>query len=361
MNRSRRTHPVKRQSIVDLFARDMLNLEEAFTFPKAGGKNEEKASLTDDKSENFPPKVKKECTGLKSKIGEADTSDAEGLDLPLGDEEEDQELLTEPEDMEEEAYDMTEEDDEEEAPPADDEEAPEEAPTAPEGDMGGDEFGDEMGGDEMGGEDLPSDTLDITTDTVADDELGDEALPVDDGIDLDGGDDLDTDVPMGDEDEDIIEVFDDEISIDDEEEDKDLEEPYMESIVRPLRKLVAHVSKLGQEVSHLRSRLNETELFNHKLVVTNRLLADYRISDARKASLVKRIDEARSIRAVDDINTVIREAFSMGDMGQTVTEILSRGRKRTTGSSSKVLGSGIPDSEVKRMQKLAGITDDATS
>jgi hypothetical protein len=105
---------------------------------------------------------------------------------------------------------------------------------------------------------------------------------------------------------------------------------------------------------NLRAKLAETNLFNAKLLYTNRLLQNEVLSKKQKAEIIERLDDAKSIREV-----------------KLVYESLSRTLAGTSkpireGADRKVLGSGSratqPGSttlnegfETDRWQKLAGI------
>jgi len=284
-----------KKRIRDLFLTEMEDLDASIT--------EEEECDDEEKKDEKPDFLNKE----------ADTSGIEGVDVPVEDEEE--ELLLGVE--------------EEENPLEDIEPEPEE---------------------EIGGEDeITGDTLDIEAEPI--DEPADEELLIDD------------EMPIEDEEEEeIIEIYDDEISDEEEKEDELADEPYMEAILRPIQKLVSEVKKIraknkinAKKLAKLEGRLNESELFNHKLAVTNQILAKYDLSEERKIDLITRIDEANSFGEVATLNKMLDESFALGTRGKSINELLPKGKKNS--GSSPV---DIPDVDVKRMQYLAGIDENSS-
>ena len=148
------------------------------------------------------------------------------------------------------------------------------------------------------------------------------------------------------------------------EEDIDLEE-----IVKALseeedeEKEVEEVSKLQSEldehrnvVKYLRSKLNEVNLLNAKLLFTNKLFRSYGLSNDQKMKVVETFDRAHNLREVKLVYSTLAESFGSK---QTKTEI-----KESKGSASKAVASTKSEkAEViaeghemrDRFKKLAGI------
>lgn len=105
--------------------------------------------------------------------------------------------------------------------------------------------------------------------------------------------------------------------------------------------------------TNLRQKLTESNLFNTKLVCTNKLLQNENLSKKQKAGIIERLDEAKSIREVQ----LVYESLVRTLQGATNKSALSESRVRgsastTTRPSATLMTEG---SEVDRWQQLAGI------
>jgi len=112
------------------------------------------------------------------------------------------------------------------------------------------------------------------------------------------------------------------------------------------------------ENEKLRKQLNESNLFNAKLLYANKLLQDKTLSDKQRVVVVESIDNARSLREVRLIYKSLSES-----LGKNLTE---GRRRRPLGSSSRaVQGGSVPAGTVleegaanaTRWAKLAGLPD----
>lgn len=104
----------------------------------------------------------------------------------------------------------------------------------------------------------------------------------------------------------------------------------------------------------LRTKLAETNLFNAKLVYTNKLLQNEALSKKQKASIIERLDEANSLREVKLIYESLSKTLS--GTSRSLTESATRG---SASSSSRVSRSGATPLnegyETERWARLAGI------
>ena len=133
-----------------------------------------------------------------------------------------------------------------------------------------------------------------------------------------------------------------------EDDEKDEEEVETES-------LKSDLAEHRKVVKYLRSKLNEVNLLNAKLLFTNKLFRAFPLSNEKKLSVVETFDRARNLREVKLVYSTLAESFG----GNVKTKI-----KENKGSASKAVGSTTPKtkkilkegSELKsRFQKLAGI------
>jgi len=117
------------------------------------------------------------------------------------------------------------------------------------------------------------------------------------------------------------------------------------------------VADKNSEAESLRRKLNESNLFNAKLIASNKLLQNESLSAKQKRSAIERLDDAESVREVKLVYESIVRALS----GRRKVD-----ESRVIGSSSKPVGrsSAAPmnesvdnsdDSQVARWQVLAGL------
>jgi len=104
----------------------------------------------------------------------------------------------------------------------------------------------------------------------------------------------------------------------------------------------------------LRNKLAETNLFNAKLVYTNKLLQNEALSKKQKAEIIQRLDEANSLREVK----LIYESLTKTLAG-TSRPLAENADRKVMGSSSRAMrpaSTSLNEGyETDRWQKLAGI------
>ena len=127
---------------------------------------------------------------------------------------------------------------------------------------------------------------------------------------------------------------------------------------------VKHLSsQLGEHrkvVKYLRSKLNEVNLLNAKLLFTNKLFRAYGLTNEQKLKVVENFDRAMNLREVKLVFATLAESFGHGP-ASTVKQPI----KEKRGSASKAIASTKPKSTPKvigegfdmkqRFQKLANI------
>ena len=289
--------------------------------------------------------------------------------------------------------DEFEDDDEEEAP---EDEAPEEFEEDDEDPS--DEFSDEEPEDDMGDEEEDdgmeaegfdeSDIIEIdgvkyapvVSEDEEDEEAGDEEEE-----DMEESDDFDLEAVLREleEDEAVDESKDEEVDeskeeevdeskeeeVDeskeeiDEEEDIDLEEVIAalseeeneEEAVNEVAKLQSELDEHRNVVKYLRTKLNEVNLLNAKLLFTNKLFRSYGLSNDQKMKVVETFDRAHNLREVKLVYSTLAESFG----SKPKTEI-----KESKGSASKAVASTKSEKQEviaeghemrDRFKKLAGI------
>lgn len=160
------------------------------------------------------------------------------------------------------------------------------------------------------------------------------------------------------------------ISEDDEydEEDIDLEEILRalsegddeaeeeESAVAELKSVKSDLKEHRDVVKYLRSKLNEVNLLNAKLLFTNKLFRSYGLNNNQKLKVVETFDRARNLREVKLVFSTLAESFGNTPSKTTIKESKGSASKAvasTKPKSKKVIGEGFDMK--KRFQKLANI------
>ena len=143
-----------------------------------------------------------------------------------------------------------------------------------------------------------------------------------------------------------------------EEEDEDEEvEEETESSVGEVSKLQNELEEHRSVVKYLRSKLNEVNLLNAKLLFTNKLFRAYGLSNEQKLRVVETFDRARNLREVKLVFSTLAESFKPNGVDKpTIKENKGTASKpvaSTKPKSKKVITEG---SKMKdRFQKLANI------
>ena len=281
--------------------------------------------------------------------------------------------------------DEFEDDDEEEAP---EDEAPEEFEEDDEDPS--DEFSDEEPEDDMGDEEEDdgmeaegfdeSDIIEINGvkyAPVVSEEEDEEAEEEDEEDEMEKSDDLDLEAVLREleEDEEVDESKEEEVDeskeeeVDeskeeiDEEEDIDLEEVIAalseeeneEEATNEVAKLQSELDEHRNVVKYLRTKLNEVNLLNAKLLFTNKLFRSFGLTNDQKMKVVENFDRAHNLREVKLVYSTLAESFG----SKPKTEI-----KESKGSASKAVASTKSEKQEviaeghemrDRFKKLAGI------
>ena len=289
--------------------------------------------------------------------------------------------------------DEFEDEDEEEAP---EDEAPEEFEEDDEDPS--DEFSDEEPEDDMGDEEEDdgmeaegydeSDIIEINGvkyAPVVSEEEDEEAEEEDEEDEMEKSDDLDLEAVLREleEDEEVDESKEEEVDeskeeevdeskeeeVDeskeeiDEEEDIDLEEVIAalseeeneEEATNEVAKLQSELDEHRNVVKYLRTKLNEVNLLNAKLLFTNKLFRSFGLTNDQKMKVVENFDRAHNLREVKLVYSTLAESFG----SKPKTEI-----KESKGSASKAVASTKSEKQEviaeghemrDRFKKLAGI------
>jgi len=160
--------------------------------------------------------------------------------------------------------------------------------------------------------------------------------------------------------EEVDESKEDEVN---EDEDIDLEEVIAalseeeneEEATNEVAKLQSELDEHRNVVKYLRTKLNEVNLLNAKLLFTNKLFRSFGLTNDQKMKVVENFDRAHNLREVKLVYSTLAESFG----SKPKTEI-----KESKGSASKAVASTKSEKQEviaeghemrDRFKKLAGI------
>ena len=252
------------------------------------------------------------------------------------------------------------------------------------------EEGEERGEDDDVDEDLDLDEIlkELDEEGVNEEEEIDEIEEVDEDVDEIEENDVSSGIGKGDNSHDkksgdstdigkagkakheSVEISEGEHEDDEDKKDESVEEDIdLEEIVKALSeeedeeekkdensKLQSELEEHRNVVKYLRSKLNEVNLLNAKLLFTNKLFRSYGLNNDQKMKVVETFDRAHNLREVKLVYSTLAESFGSK---QTKTEI-----KESKGSASKPVASTKSEKQEviseghelrDRFKKLAGI------
>ena len=165
--------------------------------------------------------------------------------------------------------------------------------------------------------------------------------------------------PEGEEndDDEVVDDLTEEDDIDLEEVIKALsEEEDEEEEANEVAKIKADLDEHRNVVKYLRSKLNEVNLLNAKLLFTNKLFRSFGLSNDQKMKVVENFDRAHNLREVKLVYSTLAESFGTKTTKQEIKEHKGSASKAVASTKSKkqeiiAEGSELRDS----FKKLAGI------
>ena len=168
-----------------------------------------------------------------------------------------------------------------------------------------------------------------------------------------------------DEGEDIKESADDVIDLEEvlaalKEEDDDDDDDEVDESAEQINQLSSDLKEHRKVIKFLKSKLNEVNLLNAKLLFTNKLFKNYSLNNSQKMKVVETFDRAGSLREVKLVYSTLAESFNYGN------SVSKKGTRKVTvneGKASKPVKSTKPSKKVinegedlaNRFKKLAGL------
>ena len=135
-----------------------------------------------------------------------------------------------------------------------------------------------------------------------------------------------------------------------EEEDEDEEK-------NEVSKLQSELDEHRDVVKYLRSKLNEVNLLNAKLLFTNKLFRAFGLSNDQKMKVVENFDRATNLREVKLVYSTLAESFGTKVEKKEIKESKGIASKAVASTKSEKQEEILSEGEVirNRFKKLAGI------
>jgi len=108
-------------------------------------------------------------------------------------------------------------------------------------------------------------------------------------------------------------------------------------------------------IRFMKSKLNEVNLLNAKLLFSNKLFRNHSLNESQKMKVIENFDRAQTLREVKLVFATLTESFKLGGKRKvkTIKESYASKPSRSTRPSKKVLSEG--NDVANRFKKLAGL------
>ena len=156
--------------------------------------------------------------------------------------------------------------------------------------------------------------------------------------------------------------IDEEISLDEiisalrEEEDLDEEEDKIEEGEEEKVDETEELEEAYNVIRFLKSKINEVNLLNAKLLFSNKLFRNHSLSESQKMKVIENFDRASNLREVKLVFATLSEGFSLNNVSKakrTIKESYASKPSRSTAPRKQVLSEGSDLSA--RWKKLANL------
>ncbi len=107
-------------------------------------------------------------------------------------------------------------------------------------------------------------------------------------------------------------------------------------------------------IRFMKSKLNEVNLLNAKLLFSNKLFRNHSLNEGQKMKVIENFDRAQNLREVKLVFATLTESFNLnGKRKKTIKESYASRPTRTTRPAKKILSEG--NTLANRWKKLAGL------
>jgi len=117
----------------------------------------------------------------------------------------------------------------------------------------------------------------------------------------------------------------------------------------------AELEEAYKVIRFMKSKLNEVNLLNAKLLFSNKLFRNHSLNETQKMTVIENFDRAQTLREVKLVFATLAESFKMknGKQLKTIKESYASKASRSTRPTRKVLSEG--SAVANRFKKLAGL------
>jgi len=133
-----------------------------------------------------------------------------------------------------------------------------------------------------------------------------------------------------------------------EEDESEAEEPVSEA-----EDAKEDLEEAYKVIRFMKSKLNEVNLLNAKLLFSNKLFRNHSLNEGQKMKVIENFDRASNLREVKLVFATLSESFKFGKTKKTIKESYASKATRSTRPSRKVLSEGNVMAD--RFKKLAGL------
>jgi len=139
------------------------------------------------------------------------------------------------------------------------------------------------------------------------------------------------------------------------EDDSDDDDDDSEEVQAENAKLKSALGEHRQVVKYLKSKLNEVNLLNAKLLFTNKLFKSHNLNNDQKIKVVETFDRAKSLREVKLVFSTLAESFGYAGSINSKKAVYESASKAvsSTKPKRKVISEGQDMAD--RFKKLAGL------
>jgi hypothetical protein len=175
------------------------------------------------------------------------------------------------------------------------------------------------------------------------------------------GDEMDMEEPVSEEEdmeEPVAEGDEEEISIEEViralREEEDMEEPVAEEEEAAPAETEKELAEAIKVIKFLKSKINEVNLLNAKLLFSNKLFRNYPLSESQKVKVIENFDRARTVREVKLVYGTISESLKSAKTKRPmVKESYASRPSKSTAPKKAILSEG--NDLAARWKKLANL------
>ena len=184
-------------------------------------------------------------------------------------------------------------------------------------------------------------------------ELDDEEVSAEPGMDVSEEEELDM---TESEDEEMTEEDDADVSLEEVIKalrEEDGEEEQVEETEEEKVEVEADLEEAYQVIRFLKSKINEVNLLNAKLLFSNKLFRNYPLSESQKMKVIENFDRAKTLREVKLVFGTLAESFTVNKTRRKIVKESYASKATRSTAPKKILSEG--NALAARWKKLANL------